>query len=142
MTRRPRRSASARAIRRRSLRPRRLRSTRPLAFRALINAYGDSSKTALDSALKYQTLMTSVPARVTFNEFTPGDNKVTLGGSVTNQTEAAQSFTLKIDFIDKAGNVVSSQTVDVPGVDPKRSKPFRVDGTGAGIIAFRYAPIT
>lgn len=108
----------------------------------LINAYGDSSKTALDSALKYQTLMTSVPARVTFNEFTPGDNKVTLGGSVTNQTEAARSFTLKIDFIDKSGNVVSSQTVDVPGVDPKRSKPFRVDGTGAGIIAFRYAPIT
>ena len=108
----------------------------------LINAYGDSSKTALDSALKYQTLMTSVPARVTFNEFTPGDNKVTLGGSVTNQTEAARSFTLKLDFLDKSGNVVSSQTVDVAGVDPKRSKPFRVDGTGAGIVAFRYAPIT
>lgn len=108
----------------------------------LINAYGDSSKVMLDSALKYQTMMTSVPARVQFNEFTPGDNKVTLGGQVTNQTEAARSFTLKIDFLDKGGNVVSSQTVDVPAVDPKRSKPFKAEGTGAGIVAFRYAPIS
>jgi hypothetical protein len=108
----------------------------------LINAYSDSSKITLDSALKYQTTMTSLPARVTFNEFTPSEDKVTLGGSVTNQTEAARPFTLKVDFLDKSGNVVSSQTVQVESVDPKASKSFKVDGTGAGIIAFRYAPIT
>jgi hypothetical protein len=96
----------------------------------------------LDSALKYNTMITSIPAKVVFNEFSPGDAKVTLGGQVTNQTEAARGFTLKIDFLDKAGNVVSSQSVDVPAVEAKRSKPFRVEGTGAGIVAFRYAPLT
>jgi hypothetical protein len=108
----------------------------------IITAYGDSAKTTLDSALKYNTMITSIPARVVFNEFTPGDGKVTLGGQLTNQSDAARSFTIKVDFLDKGGNVVSSQSVDVPAVDPKRSKPFRVEGTGAGIVAFRYAPIT
>ena len=87
-------------------------------------------------------MITSIPARVIFNEFTPGDGKVALGGQLTNQTEAARSFTIKVDFLDKGGNVVSSQSVDVPAVDSKRSKAFRVEGTGAGIVAFRYAPIT
>jgi len=105
------------------------------------DAYGDSAKVVLDSALKYNTMITSIPARVIFNEFTPGDGKVTLGGQITNQTDAARSFTLKVDFLDKSGNVVNSQSVDVPAVDSKRSKAFKVEGTGAGIVAFRYAPI-
>jgi hypothetical protein len=108
----------------------------------VINAYSDSAKTILDSALKYNNLMTSIPARVTFNEFSPGDNKVTLGGQITNQTDAARPFTLKFEFLDKGGNVVSSQTVEVPSVDPKASKPFHAEGTGANIVAFRYAPIS
>jgi hypothetical protein len=108
----------------------------------VINAYSDSAKTILDSALKYNNLMTSIPAAVVFNEFTPGEGKVTLGGQVTNQTDAARPFTLKFDFLDKSGNVVSSQSVDVPAVDPKASKPFKVEGTGANIVAFKYAPIT
>ena len=108
----------------------------------VINLYSDSAKTVLDSALKYNNLMTSIPARVTFSEFTPGDNKVTLGGQVTNQSEAARPFTLKVDFLDKSGSVVSSQTVEVPSVDPKASKSFKVDGMGANIVAFKYAPIT
>ena len=108
----------------------------------VINSYADSAKTVLDSALKYNNMITSIPARVVFNEFSPGDGKITLGGQITNQTDAARSFTLKIDFLDKSGNVVSSQSVDVPAVEPKRSKPFRAEGTGAGIVAFRYAPIS
>lgn len=108
----------------------------------LINAYSDSAKTILDSALKYNNMMTSLPAKVTFNEFTPGEGKVTLGGSLTNETDAARAFTLKVDFLDKSGAVVNSQTVDVGSVESKRAKAFKVEGTGAGIVAFRYAPIS
>lgn len=110
----------------------------------IVNAYADSAKINVDSALKYNTMMTSLPARVAFTEFTPAadGSKVTLGGTISNQTDAARPFTLKIDFVDKAGNVVSSQTVEVPSIDPKRSKPFKAEGTGAGIVAFRYAPIS
>lgn len=108
----------------------------------LINAYGDSAKTNVDSALKYNSAMTSLPARVSFNEFTPGDGKVTLGGQVQNLGEAAKSFTMKVDFLDKTGAVVNSQTVQVGPIDPKAAKAFKVEGVGAGIVAFKYAPLT
>jgi len=107
-----------------------------------IKAYQDSTKTAVDSALKYQTAMTSLPAKVVFTEFTPGEAKTTLGGSVANQTDAAKSFTLKIEFIDKAGTVVATQDVAVGPVQPHQSASFSTTATGAGIVAFRYGPIS
>ena len=108
----------------------------------LIKAYQDSTKVAVDSAIKYQTAMTSLPAKVVFTEFTPSDAKTTLGGSVANQTDAAKSFTLKIEFIDKAGAVVAKQDVAVGPVQPHQSASFSASATGAGIVAFRYAPIS
>ena len=108
----------------------------------LIKAYQDSTKFAVDSALKYQTAMTSLPAKVTFTEFTPSDAKTTLGGTVMNQTDAAKSFHLKIEFIDKAGTVVTSQDVSVGPVQPHQSATFTATGTGAGIVAFKYGPIS
>jgi len=107
-----------------------------------IKAYTDTSKTLVDSALKYQTAMTSLPAKVVFNEFSPTDAKTTIGGSVQNQGDAAKTFTLKIDFLDKSGNTVTTQTVQVGPVDPKGAKAFKAEATGAGIVAFKYAPIT
>ena len=107
-----------------------------------IKAYTDTSKTYVDSALKYQTAMTSLPGKVVFTEFSPSDAKTTIGGSIQNMGDAAKTFTLKIDFVDKGGNVVTSQTVQVGPVDPKSAKPFKAEATGAGIVAFKYAPIT
>ncbi len=107
-----------------------------------IKAYADTSKIFVDSALKYQTAMTSLPGKVVFNEFSPTDAKTTIGGSVQNLGDAAKTFTLKIDFVDKSGNTVTSQTVQVGPIDPKSSKPFKAEATGAGIVAFKYAPLT
>lgn len=107
---------------------------------AVIKAYGDSSKAAVDSALKYNT--TELPAKVTFTEFTPGADKTTLGGTVMNMTDASKSFTIKLEFVDKTGNVVSTQDVTVGPVDAHKSMAFTATGTGAGIVAFRYAPVS
>jgi hypothetical protein len=107
----------------------------------LIKAYADSSKGAIDSALKYQTAM-ALPVRVAFTEFTTAaDGKTTLGGSVTNQSDAAKTYTLKLEFIDKAGNAVTTQDVSVGPVAPHERANFKATGTGAGIVAFRYAPL-
>ena len=108
----------------------------------VIKAYQDSSAKLVDSALKYNDLMQKLPARVAFSEFTPTDAKTTLGGTVTNNTAAARSFTFKIEFIDKSGNVVGSQDVNVGPVQPQKSASFTATATGAGIVAFRYNPIT
>ena len=106
-----------------------------------ITAYADSTKSAVDSALKYNDVMMKMPARVSFTEFTPTDTKTTIGGSVANQTDEAKSFTLKIEFVDKAGTVVATQEVPVGPVGPHKSASFTATGNGAGIVAFRYAPI-
>ncbi len=106
---------------------------------APMKAYGDSSRTAVDSALKYNDLMTKLPARVSFSEFTPGDAKATVAGSVLNQTDAQKTFTLHIQFLDKTGNVVATQDVSVGPVAPHDSGNFKIDGTGAGIVAFKYS---
>jgi hypothetical protein len=108
----------------------------------LIKAYQDSSRTSVDSAIKYNSAMTKLPARVTFNEFTNTDTKTMLGGSISNLTDAPKSFTLKLQFVDKSGNVVSSQDVNVGPVAPHSAGAFTATGTGAGIVAFRYAPLS
>lgn len=106
----------------------------------IIKAYTDSSSHMVDSAIKYNTMQ--LPARVTFTEFTPSDAKTTIGGSVQNQTDAARTFNLKIEFIDKSGAVVATQDVSVGPVDAHQSKSFTATTPTGGVVAFRYAPIT
>jgi tetratricopeptide (TPR) repeat protein len=108
----------------------------------LIKAYSDSAKTSVDSAIKYNDIMMKLPAKITFSEFTPTDSKATIGGTVTNQTDATKTYSVKIQFVDKAGNVVSTQDVSVGPVAPHKSASFQTVGTGAGIVAFRYAPLS
>jgi len=105
-----------------------------------IKLWGDSAKMTVDSAIKYNTM--TLPVRVEFTEFTPTEAKTSLGGRVTNQSDAAKSVTLKISFVDKAGNVVSTQDVPVGPIAPKASANFTATGTGAGIVAFKYGPIS
>ncbi|MFI5228897.1 MAG: tetratricopeptide repeat protein [Gemmatimonadales bacterium] len=107
-----------------------------------IKAYGDSTKMYVDSALKYNGLITSLPAKVTFSEFTPGDAKTTLSGTLTNQTDASRSFAIKLEFLDKTGNVVATQDVSVGPVAPHQTSNFTATAPAPGVTAFRYAPIT
>ncbi|MEO6877610.1 MAG: hypothetical protein ABI205_03950, partial [Gemmatimonadaceae bacterium] len=108
----------------------------------LIKAYSDSAKVAVDSALKYNDLMLKLPAKVVFTQFSAEADKATAGGTVSNLTEAARSFTLKVQFIDKTGAVVATQEIPLGPVGAHESVPFSAAGTGAGIVAFRYAPLT
>jgi predicted Zn-dependent protease len=108
----------------------------------VIKAYQDSSAKLVDSALKYNDVMQKLPAKVVFTEFTPSDAKTTLGGTITNNTDAARSFSFKVEFIDKSGNVIGSQDVSTGPVQPQKSAAFTATATGAGIVAFRYNPIT
>lgn len=103
-----------------------------------LKAYADSSRMSVDSALKYNDVMTKLPARVSFTEFTPGDAKATVSGSVLNQTDAQKTFTLHIEFLDKTGNTVATQDVSVGPVASHDSGNFKTEGVGAGIVAFKY----
>lgn len=101
----------------------------------------DSIRAVTDLALKYNNMADSLPVKVAFTEFTPKDSGTTLGGTITNNSDKQQTYTLKVDFLDKSGNVVSSQTATVGPVAPHADGKFSVTGTGAGITAFKYAPL-
>jgi tetratricopeptide (TPR) repeat protein len=108
----------------------------------VLTAYQDSSRVTVDSALKYNDVMQKLPARIVFTEFTPKDGGASLGGTVTNQCEAARSLSTKVEFLDKSGGVVNSQDITIASAAPRTASPFSIQGTGAGIVAFRYAPFT
>ena len=103
---------------------------------------GDSIKVITDLALKYNVMADSLPVKVTFSEFTPNEDKATIAGSITNNTSASKSYTIKVDFLDKDGKVVTSQQASVGPVNGKASGRFNLTATGKGIAAFRYAPLT
>ncbi len=105
------------------------------------NHYYAQAKSATDSALKYNDLADKAPAKVLFTEFTPHEDKTTLSGTITNNTDAAKSYTIKVEFLDKDGKVVSTQEATVGPVNPKATGRFSVTGTGTAIAAFRYAPV-
>jgi len=96
---------------------------------------------ANDSLLKYFKRMSEAPVKVTFNLWAHDGNKHTLGGSIENLTEADKSYTLKFEFLDATGGVVASKEAPVEGVGGKKSKSFRLEVEGAGIVAYRYAPL-
>ena len=101
--------------------------------------YFDSAKAVADSALKYNTIAEAYPAKVTFNQFSTEEGKSTLGGSVANNTDQTQTYTLKIDFLDVSGKAIASETTTVGPVAAGQSAHFSVSGAGAGVAAFRYA---
>ena len=111
------------------------------AFEDSAKTYFDSARFVADSALKYNAMAEAFPMKVVFTEFSTQEDKSTLGGTVTNSTEQAQTYTVKIDFLDMSGKVVSTQTTTVGPVAPGQSGRFNVTGAGTGIAAFRYAPL-
>jgi tetratricopeptide (TPR) repeat protein len=94
-----------------------------------------------DSVLIYFKKFQEAPVKVSFNLFSHDGTKHVLGGNIENLTDAEKSYDLKVEFLDATGKVVTTGSAKVDAVPAKGSKPFRVEVTGDGIAAFRYAPI-
>lgn len=64
-----------------------------------------------------------------------------LQGSVTNGGETAGSWTMKVELLDEAGEVVATKDVAIGPVDPGSGTTFAVKIEAPKAVAFRYAPI-
>jgi len=95
-----------------------------------------------DSLLKYFNRYQNAKAKMGFNLWSHDGNKHVLAGSVDNLTDAAADFTVKFEFLDAAGKVVTTKDASLAGIPSKGSKAFRLEVEGEGIIAFRYAPFS
>lgn len=105
-------------------------------LRPLVTAYQDSTVSALSRS-------DSLPFDVQVNRFQQRDSTVQLRGAVVNRTNGERpGFNLTFEFLNAAGEVVASETVQVPTLAALGQTggmyDFTLNVNGRGIIAYRY----
>lgn len=99
-------------------------------------------KALTDSMIRSNQVAGKMPVKVTVTDFAqPSESQRVLNGTVENLTDAPADYTLNFEFLDSSGSVVASKSETISQVEGKSSKAFSVPVEGAGIVAFRYAPI-
>jgi tetratricopeptide (TPR) repeat protein len=120
---------------------RRLIAVDPMNKQAIkMMAYAQQANGKVDSTLHYLRLHDStLVADVTISLFDSTDTGRDLKGLVTNSRPAASpAMTFVFEFLNNKGDVVTTQTVQVPAIQPAQSAPIEAQATGAGIVAWRY----
>lgn len=114
------------------------------AYQGLLSEAQDKNlkRTYTDSMIKITAQAERMPVRVVFSDFqvSTADQRV-LNGTVENRGDAPASYTLRFQFLDEQGNVVTTKDEVVSEVPAKGSKPFSIAVQGQGIASFRYAPL-
>ena len=113
-----------------------------IGFQGMSKAATDPKlqKTYADSVSKYVVASDKLPVKVNFAGFTHDSTKHTLEGTVENLGAKPKDVSLAVQFLDKSGNVVDTQTATV-ALKPNASAPFTLTANGAGIVAYRYEPV-
>lgn len=101
------------------------------------------TKAYTDSLVKYNTKSEKLTPNLEVHEFTvdSASKSVTLSGTIENRGTTAKSYTIQVEFLDRTGAVVGSQSVSAGPVAPKASAPFKAAATAAGVVGYRYKPI-
>ena len=103
-------------------------------------AYAWQLKGVGDSSLHYVVLSDSlIPVDITVGNYTFEEQGANLSGVATNyHTTPSQPLKLVFEFLSIKGEVVASQTVDIPGLAGQANHAFQTQVTGAGIAGWRY----
>jgi Tfp pilus assembly protein PilF len=113
------------------------------AYQSLYKSTKDAKlkKIYTDSLVYFNGLYENAPVKVAVTDFIRGDKETILGGTIENRSATAKSYTLSIEFLDKAGAVVGSQDVAIGPVAAKSTQKFRATIPKGGIYGFRYKPL-
>jgi tetratricopeptide (TPR) repeat protein len=115
---------------------------RPAAAAKASPAVEAQIKSLNDSTVKYYEMAEKMPVKVEFTEWSNAQDKSTVSGTITNKGSAAKSYSLTLEFLDKAGTVLDTQTVSVADVAPNARGRFSATTAKPGVIAFRYKPVS
>jgi hypothetical protein len=99
------------------------------------------NKQYTDSLVFYTGKADKLPVKVSFFEFSKGADATQLSGTIENRSSAAKTYPLTVDFLDKTGKVLFTETVSVGPVPAKGSKEFTIKSAKGGVAAFRYKPV-
>jgi Tfp pilus assembly protein PilF len=112
----------------------------PRMTQAQLDSLFEHEKAYTDSAVAMNDRKEKLEVKVTLSDFNANDEKATMSGGITNSGSADKNITIKVDFLDKAGNVVVSKEQAVGAVGAGKTGRFSITHTpGTGIAAFRYA---
>lgn len=94
-----------------------------------------------DSTLYYLDRQTKTNPRIDMTTAGKSGNSYELQGTVTNETAAAASYTIKFELLDATGAVVATKDVAVGPVAAGSNTTFAVKVDAPKAVGFRYAPI-
>lgn len=95
-----------------------------------------------DSLVYFNNKSENAPVKLVVTEFTRRANGTVLSGTIENRSATAKTYSLSFDLLDKAGNVIGTETVSVGPVAPKSSGTFRISSQKGGAFGYRYKPIS
>ncbi|MFI5280652.1 MAG: tetratricopeptide repeat protein [Gemmatimonadales bacterium] len=104
--------------------------------------YNATARAYRDSTLKALQHVDSLVIEVTINRFDPRDSSASIRGAVRNLKDREHApFTLVIEFLNAAGETLTSEHVDVPALNatgsPGQAYDFNLQTNGRGITAYR-----
>ena len=120
---------------------RRLLAADPMNRTAIrIMAFSQQQAGKIDSTLYYLRLGDStLIADVTISQFDSTDQGRDVKGLVTNPRPTASApLALVFEFVNVKGEVVATDTAQIPSIPPGQSQAFELHPKGVGIIAWRY----
>ena len=103
---------------------------------------GKLNKQYTDSLVFYSGKADKMQVKVTITEFTRGADGTTIVGTIENKGTSAQTYSIGMDLLDQAGQVLATESQSVGPVAAKTTKEFRIKSAKGGVIAYRYKPLT
>ncbi|MDP9203456.1 MAG: tetratricopeptide repeat protein [Gemmatimonadota bacterium] len=95
-----------------------------------------------DSLVYFNSKSENATVKVAVNEFTRRPNETLLAGTIENRGKTSKTYTVTMEFLDKSGNVISTETTTVGPVAPKASQTFKIKSAKGGAYGYRYKPLT
>jgi tetratricopeptide (TPR) repeat protein len=95
-----------------------------------------------DSLVYFNNKSENATVKLAVNEFTRRPTETFLSGTIENRDKTPKTYSLTVEFLDKSGNVVSTETTSVGPVAAKATGAFKIKSTTGGVYGYRYKPLT
>ena len=114
------------------------------AYRGLYKGTKDKKlqKIYTDSLVYFNAKSENLPVKLAVTEFTRRPDQTLLSGTIENRGTTPKTYTVNVEFLDKSGTVISTETTTVGPVAPKKSGTFKITSAKGGAFGYRYKPVT
>ena len=95
-----------------------------------------------DSLVYFNAQSENAPVKVSVQEFSRRADATSIAGTIENRSASSKTYNLSVDFLDKSGAVVDTQTATVGPVAAKSTGTFKLSSAKGGVYGYRYKPLT